>query len=107
MVSIIPENDLIKIRKYFSGRTYIFLGNKNKFKKVKVGTISWQYIFLRTYSPRLNRQLKQDVQANEEELTLYRRKAGPWKCVHIKKAKTAAHAHAKRENSSDFKFKKI
>ena len=40
MVSIIPENDLKKIGKYFSARTYIFLGNKNKFKKVKVGTIS-------------------------------------------------------------------
>ena len=37
----------------------------------------------------------------EEELTLYKRKAVSWKGVHVKKAKTAAHAHATREDSSD------
>ena len=48
-----------------------------------------------------NRQLKQDIQATEDELTLYKRKAASWKDVHIKKVKTAAHAHATREDSSD------
>ena len=32
-----------------------------------------------------NIQLKQDLQAKEEELTLYKRKAASWKRVHVKK----------------------
>ena len=44
-----------------------------------------------------NIQLKQDLQAKEEELTLYKRKAASWK--RVKKAKTAAaHAHATRKD---------
>ena len=50
-----------------------------------------------------NIQLKQDLQAKEEELTLYKRKAASWKRVHVKKVKTAAaHAHATRKDFSDF-----
>ena len=46
-----------------------------------------------------NIQLKQDLQAKEEELTLYKRKAASWK--RVKKAKTAAaHAHATRKDFS-------
>ena len=48
-----------------------------------------------------NRQLKQDLQVTEEELTLYKRKTASWKGVHVKKAKTATHAHATKEDSSD------
>ena len=34
-----------------------------------------------------NRQLKQDLQTKEEELTLYKRKAASWKGVHVKSLK--------------------
>ena len=51
-----------------------------------------------------NRQLQQELQATEEELTLCKRKAASWKDVHVKKVKTAAHAHATREDSSDSNF---
>ena len=37
----------------------------------------------------------------EEELTLCKRKAVSWKGIHVKKVKTAAHAHATREDFSD------
>ena len=47
-----------------------------------------------------NRQLKQDLQATEEELLSIREKED----VHVKKVKTAAHAHATREDSSDSNF---
>ena len=33
-----------------------------------------------------NRQLKRDLQATEEELTLYKRKAASWNGLHVKKS---------------------
>ena len=115
----------------FFGREDTFWGNKNKLRKNKSrlepffdSTSFFKDLFFKagdlpseTVSPAApeadlypnrqaplkepNRQLKQDLQATEEELTLYKRKAASWKCVHVKKAKTATHAHATKEDSSD------
>ena len=132
MVPAIPQNDLKRIRKIFFGRIDTFLGDKNKLKKNKSkqepffdSTSFFKNLFLKsgdlsseTVSPAApapdlypnrwaplreqKRQLKQDLQAKEEELNLYKRKAASWKGVHVKKSKTAAHAYAtRREYSSD------
>ena len=115
MVPAIPESDLKRIRKNFFGCIHTFFGNKNKLKKNKSklepffdSTSFLKDLFFKagdlfseTVSPAApeadlypnrwtplkeqKRQLKQDLQATEEKLTLYKRKAASWKGVHVKK----------------------
>ena len=116
MVPAIPENDLNRIRKCFFSRIDTFLGNKNKLRKNKSklgpffdSTSFFKDLFFKagdlpseTVSPAApeadlypnrwaplkeqNRQLKRDLQATEEELTLYKRKAASWNGLHVKKS---------------------